>query len=436
MEAVREPEGRRSRHRQLHHRQQLPARAGLRRHAPEDARGFDELWIIDLGGDNLGARKTPNVFNIQTPVAIAIGLRHGPPQPETPAKVHYARVDADSREAKLEAIAKIGSLAELPWQDGFSDWMKPLLPEGEGDYYDWPLLTDVFPWQHSGVEYKRSWPISESREVLESRWEALVSAAPQARPALFRETGDRRVSNAYKPMDGEGARLLPISSLKSGTPPEEIVRVSFRSFDRQWAIADGRTCSRPRPPLWLVRGQDQVFLTSLLTGLLGVGPVAMVAPYVLDRHHFRGSFGGKDVIPLWRDAAASEPNVTAGLLDRLSAAFGRKVAVEDLFAYAYAVLATPRYVERFSEELTVPGPRLPLTRDAALFDAAAALGRELIHLHTYGERFVPKGGKAGQVSQGRARLTVAIPDTPEGYPEDFEFDPAAQTLRVGAGGCG
>lgn len=162
----------------------------------------------------------------------------------------------------------------------------------------------------------------------------------------------------------------------------------------------------------------------------------MVAPYVLDRHHFRGSFGGKDVIPLWRDAAASEPNVTAGLLDRLSAAFGRKVAVEDLFAYAYAVLATPRYVERFSEELTVPGPRLPLTRDAALFDAAAALGRELIHLHTYGERFVPKGGKAGQVSQGRARLTVAIPDTPEGYPEDFEFDPAAQTLRVGAGGCG
>ena len=36
-------------------------------------RTFDELWIIDLGGDNLGTRKTPNVFNIQTPVAIAIG---------------------------------------------------------------------------------------------------------------------------------------------------------------------------------------------------------------------------------------------------------------------------------------------------------------------------------------------------------------------------
>jgi predicted helicase len=38
-------------------------------------RTFDELWILDLGGDNLGTRKTPNVFNIQTPVAIAIGVR-------------------------------------------------------------------------------------------------------------------------------------------------------------------------------------------------------------------------------------------------------------------------------------------------------------------------------------------------------------------------
>jgi hypothetical protein len=29
-------------------------------------RTFDDFWIIDLGGDNLDTRKTPNVFNIQT----------------------------------------------------------------------------------------------------------------------------------------------------------------------------------------------------------------------------------------------------------------------------------------------------------------------------------------------------------------------------------
>jgi predicted helicase len=50
-------------------------------------RTLDELWIIDLGGDNLGTRKTPNVFNIQTPVAIAIGIRGKAMSPDTPAKV-------------------------------------------------------------------------------------------------------------------------------------------------------------------------------------------------------------------------------------------------------------------------------------------------------------------------------------------------------------
>src|SRR5450759_3732991 len=54
-------------------------------------RTFDELWIIDLEGDNLGARKTENVFAIQTPVAIAIGVRFGEPKPDAPATVQYTR---------------------------------------------------------------------------------------------------------------------------------------------------------------------------------------------------------------------------------------------------------------------------------------------------------------------------------------------------------
>jgi predicted helicase len=50
-------------------------------------KSFDELWIIDLGGDNLGARKTPNVFAIQIPVAIAIGIRGTKRGEITPGKV-------------------------------------------------------------------------------------------------------------------------------------------------------------------------------------------------------------------------------------------------------------------------------------------------------------------------------------------------------------
>lgn len=63
-------------------------------------RTFDDLWIINLEGDNLGARKSENVFAIRTPVAIAIGVRKGKGNPDAPAKVHYTKADG-TRETKL-----------------------------------------------------------------------------------------------------------------------------------------------------------------------------------------------------------------------------------------------------------------------------------------------------------------------------------------------
>ena len=68
-------------------------------------RTFDELWIIDLEGDSLGARKTENVFAIRTPVAIAVGVRHAEPQPNQPANVQYVRLTGTADE-KLGAAGR------------------------------------------------------------------------------------------------------------------------------------------------------------------------------------------------------------------------------------------------------------------------------------------------------------------------------------------
>src|SRR6185312_4379012 len=69
-------------------------------------RTFDELWIINLEGDNLGARKTENVFNIQVPVAIAIGICKGKPNCNTPAAVRYSKITG-TRQEKLKALNAI-----------------------------------------------------------------------------------------------------------------------------------------------------------------------------------------------------------------------------------------------------------------------------------------------------------------------------------------
>ncbi len=387
-------------------------------------RTFDELWILDLEGDNLGARKTENVFNIQTPVAIATGIRYAEPKPDEAARVHYAKIEG-TRAEKLTKLYNVNGFDSLDWKPCMDGWWQPLLPAGEGDYYAWPPLTDVFPWQHSGVQMKRKWPVGETKELLERRWRDLLSTPD--RTVAFRESRDRKVSREYGELEDQTKRLKSLTSLPEDTPAPEIVPYAYRSFDTQSVIKDARLGDFMRPELWRAHGPDQVYLTSLLTGILGEGPAATVSGGVPDLHHFRGSFGGKDAIPLWRNAAATQPNVTGGLLDALSEEYGASVSPEDLFAYAYAVLGSPAYTESFSEELSIPGPRLPITKDNALFRRGADLGRWLIGMHTYGERF------GGSVPRGAARIEKAIPDTPEGYPEDYSYDEQNRTLKVGEG---
>lgn len=105
---------------------------------------------------------------------------------------------------------------------------------------------------------------------------------------------------------------------------------------------------------------------------------------------------------------------------------------EDLFAYAYTVLAGA-YTNRFATELEVPGPRIPITKDGSLFERASSLGRRLIWLHTYGERFVPDTEQHGAIPSGTAKCAIGVPSDPESYPEDFEYEREKKRLRVGTG---
>ena len=54
---------------------------------------------------------------------------------------------------------------------------------------------------------------------------------------------------------------------------------------------------------------------------------------------------------------------------------------EDVFHYAYAVFHSLTYRSRYAEFLKIDFPRLPLTRDVALFRSLCALGKELVALH-------------------------------------------------------
>ena len=397
--------------------------AGMREHMRREC---DEIWILDLGGDSRGTRKSENVFNIQTPVAIAVAMRKGARKPRQPAKVRYARIDG-SRDEKFKALNEVADFAGVEWEDCSDDWQAPFTPAGTGEYFSWPLLTDLMPWQHSGMQAKRTWPIAPDQDTLKRRWDGLLNADDRA--VAFREDRDRKVTRSYK----GGVDSAPIAELDENAPPPAFERYGYRFLDRQFVIADRRIISFVRPPLWQSYSDRQIYFTTLTAAWLGYGPALSVSSNIPDICHFRGSFGAKDTLPLYRVADASEPNITLGLLDTLSETYGRDVTPQDFAAYLYGVMAQPAYTARFYDELRTRQLRLPLTKDGALFRKVSEVGARLLRLHTYGERFIPDGEARGIIPDGMAKCVAAVSRNADDYPDKFRYTPETQTLRVGKG---
>ena len=392
-------------------------------------RQCDVIWILDLGGEGHGSKKDDNVFAIQTPVAIAVAFRASEAKTDSPARVRYAQIEG-TRDEKLALLDDIAGFSTVEWQECLDDWLSPFRPPGEGDYFSYPLLTDLLPWQHSGVQLKRTWPIAPDTDTLEHRWRALLHA--QDRAKAFRETGDRRINKSYDVALTKNNDPTPIARLPRSAPTPEVLKYAYRSFDRQCIIADGRLMSRPRPDIWRVQGEQQLYVTSLLSLTLGAGPALTACSAIPDLDHFSGR-GAKNIIPLYRTPDTSQVNILPGLLEALSVAYQRSVTPEDFLAYVYSTLAQPAFTARFTEELESRELRVPITYDADLFESVRAAGAHLLWLHTYGERFIPEGKARAQIPRGAAKCTVAVPGDTDGYPETFAYNDVTATLHVGAG---
>ncbi|WP_313551043.1 type ISP restriction/modification enzyme [Corynebacterium sp.] len=84
-----------------------------------------------------------------------------------------------------------------------------------------------------------------------------------------------------------------------------IVEVGYRSFDRQYIIADSRVLDRARPDLWAARSPKQVFLVEFHSRHPKSGPGLMFSNLIPDMNSFKGSDGGRALPMLHPDG---DPN--------------------------------------------------------------------------------------------------------------------------------
>ena len=408
-----------------------PGFRGMREYLRRTA---DEGWIIDLTPEGHQPLVPTRVFpGVQQPLAIAIFVRKGKPDTETPATIRYLAVRGD-RDAKFARLAEL-TLDDAAWQPTTSGWQDTLQPVRSRGWTDAPRVADLMPWHAAGIKANRNWVYAPEAATLHLRWRRLLNMQGAAeKAAMFKETRDRTLSKRNViPVPGQPERP---GALATETSDCTEARIALRSFDRQFVIPDARAIDFPRGELWAVASATQVFTT--LQGDRGIrsGPAITFAAYVPEMHHYANR-GGR-AHPLWRDPVGSKPNIAPGLLSLLGVRLGHPVTAEDFLAYLAAVAAHHAFTELFSDDIQTPGLRVPLTSDAKLWHEAVALGREVIWLHTYGERFDdssagrPKGPPRLPAEQS-PKVRVAIPDVADEMPDEISHDPITEILHVGKG---
>lgn len=401
----------------------------------------DEIWVIDCSPEGHQPDVSTRFFGgVQQPICIVLACRAIKTKHEKPALVRFRQLAAGHRDTKFAALAEV-TLEDAGWETCPSDWRAPFRPQASGAWATYPSLSDLFIYNGNGTMIARTWPVAPDEESLRKRWLALHQASRSSQAELFQTPSgngkpvDRHIDKV--PSTGLPNFELRHSSVRSDkgacvTP----VRYAFRSFDRQYIIPDVRLINRPNPALWAGYSGEQIYITAPMDRAPTCGPAVTVTGAVPDAHHYNGR-GGR-VFMMWQDSEAQVSNVSSQVLTVLTSRLRRRVETEDVLAYVVAITSHSGFIERFKKDLSIPGIRVPITSNPDLFADAVNLGRQVIWLQTFGERFCDKAaGRPNAVPRVDSPPRIPVGGTIAGIdgalPDEISYDVSRRRLNVGTG---
>ena len=366
-----------------------PGFAGMREYI---RRSSSRGWIINVTPEGKRPPAKNAVFAIETPVSIALFLREENTDEETPADIRYVALHGTFVE-KMHALAAL-DLDGAEFETARSGWGDKFAPEAGGDWDSYPELPDFYASCFPGVKPNKTWVYAPSESVLQERWAELIEGNDlEVRAERFKETRDTKITEGKNPLPGNDTFQGSLESLNDQIARElipdtpNIVQVGYRSFDRQYILADARLADMPRPKLWEHRVPGQVFIVEQHAHYPKAGPGLYFSALIPDMHAFNNR-GGRAHPAL---TIGGSPNLTESAAQMLRERFGDN-APGDLVYYLAALTGHPGYVRTFDEPLQQAGIRVPLTADPALWERAVQLGKQVVWLHTYGERGEPLPG--------------------------------------------
>ncbi len=351
------------------------------------------IWVIDCTPEGHQPEVATRIFEgVQQPVCIVLAVRTPGKDRAKPGDVYFRTMPEARRAEKFKALGGY-SLFDPGWVKADSEWTAPFLPAHGGEWGSFHSLSEFFEWSSPGIKTHRTWIIAPDRASLVARWgranqgeesrkegRALPHRSGQnpeqdRQLAAWRSsdepdpdrTGSRGNSHScplrlqvFRPaMDTAGSSTYQPSANKAlgkSRGQTTLFDRARRQLSVKRSRADSfRTCARQRPLQRLVRRPRVPALARRCRD--GAEYPGGASCRAFDDLRVRGDAGGG-------------------------------------VCYVAALLANPAYTEKFQADLKRPGLRVPLTADAGLFREAAELGRSVIWLHCYGERFAdPTAGR-------------------------------------------
>ncbi|HML96595.1 MAG TPA: N-6 DNA methylase [Thermodesulfobacteriota bacterium] len=355
-------------------------------------KSFDEIYILDLHGNIKKKEKSPdgskdeNVFEIMQGVSIGIFIKN---KRACEKKFFYAEIWG-AQKAKHDWL-RDNNLTTTRWKE-LHPKPEPYLfvPRNEellGSYEKWRKITEIFPVNSVGIVTARdSLTIKWSHEEV---WQTVLNFSKLdseiARQAYYlgKDTRDWKVELAQKDL------------LKSGLNKELIVPILYRPFDIRYTYYTGnsrgfhcmpraevmRHMIKKNVALITARSNKSNILNHFICGNTiseAKSGESTIQSYLFPLYLYPDT-EKRDLFS--QKGGERKPNIDPDFYKTLNEAYGKELTPEEIFYYIYAVLYSNTYRTRYAEFLKIDFPRVPFTKDHALFGKLAGLGEELVNLH-------------------------------------------------------
>jgi predicted helicase len=403
---------------------------GLRKHLEKD---FAKIYILNLRGNarlsgEAWRREGGKIFEQGSRAGVALLILVKDTSKTGPAEIYYHDIgDYLSREKKLAQLKEYRDIKGVSWKRIVPNEAHDWINQRSKDFEVFPALGHkkepqdqaIFEKYSRGLgTFRDAWVYNFSKESLENNMRRMINEFN--RHVELVKTGEITRDNIDSKVDNDPKKIAWSLDLK-----KELLRKTLYSFENAGVITE--SIYRPFVKEWLYFSKifngatyllPQFFpepdIENVAITVTGVGSSKLFSTLIVNRipsldftdktqtfplytytpvdsNDFSvGHIEGETIItaPSGKQYIRRE-NITDWALTEYRKRYENKVTKEDIFYYIYGLLHSPKYRERYKNDLKKMLPRIPFVASSEDFWAFSNAGRRLADLHLNYETVEP-----------------------------------------------